>query len=51
MANTVEGSAAAEPETTGKILDAAQALFLRDGYAGVNLDRIAKSAGVARETL
>ena len=51
MANTVEGSAAAEPETTGKILDAAQALFLRDGYAGVNLDRIAKSAGVARQTL
>ncbi|WP_156517727.1 TetR/AcrR family transcriptional regulator, partial [Rhodococcus sp. LB1] len=50
MAKPAEG-AATSAETTGKILDAAQELFLRDGYAGVNLDRIAKSAGVARQTL
>lgn len=50
MAKPVE-VAATSAETTGRILDAAQALFLRDGYAGVNLDRIAKSAGVARQTL
>jgi AcrR family transcriptional regulator len=40
-----------ESDTTAKILDAAQRLFLQDGYAGVNLDRIAKAAGVARQTL
>jgi len=39
-----------DPVATG-ILDAARALFLSDGYDGVNLDRIAKEAGVARQTL
>lgn len=51
MAQTPKSAVAADSETTGRILDAAQELFLSDGYAGVNLDRIAKSAGVARQTL
>jgi len=37
--------------STASILDAAQKLFLADGYDGVNLDRIAREAGVARQTL
>ncbi|WP_006602587.1 TetR/AcrR family transcriptional regulator [Streptomyces auratus] len=34
-----------------KILAAAKALFLQDGYDGVNLDRIATQAEVARQTV
>lgn len=48
---TSKGDGSATTETVDRILDAAQALFLSEGYAGVNLDRIAKSAGVARQTL
>lgn len=33
------------------ILDAAEALFLEDGYDGVNLDRVAARAGVSRQTV
>lgn len=39
------------PETSGAVLEAAQTLFLQHGYAGVNLDKIAKHAGVSRQTL
>lgn len=51
MAGTTKSAGESDSETTGRILDAAQELFLSDGYAGVNLDRIAKSASVARQTL
>ncbi|MBD3007852.1 TetR/AcrR family transcriptional regulator [Streptomyces sp. 5-10] len=34
-----------------KILAAAKALFLRDGYDGVNLERVATQAEVARQTV
>lgn len=51
MAQTPKSAVQPDSETTSRILDAAQELFLSDGYAGVNLDRIAKSAGVARQTL
>lgn len=51
MARTTKGAGESASETTSRILDAAQELFLRDGYAGVNLDRIAASASVARQTL
>lgn len=37
--------------TALKILIASKALFLEDGYDGVNLDRIATRAGVARQTV
>ncbi|MDQ1292817.1 MAG: hypothetical protein QG608_697 [Actinomycetota bacterium] len=35
----------------GRILAAARELFLADGYAGVNLDRVAAAAGVSRQTV
>ena len=38
------GVVVSESETTAKILDAAQELFLRDGYAGVNLDQIGRAS-------
>lgn len=34
-----------------KILEASKVLFLEDGYDGVNLDRVAAHAGVARQTV
>ncbi|WP_113702533.1 TetR/AcrR family transcriptional regulator [Nonomuraea lactucae] len=37
--------------TALKILDASKVLFLDHGYDGVNLDRIAAHAGVARQTV
>ncbi|MEU8523782.1 TetR/AcrR family transcriptional regulator [Streptomyces sp. NPDC048577] len=37
--------------TALKVLNASRALFLEDGYDGVNLDRIAARAGVARQTV
>lgn len=51
MTTPPSSEATPEPDTSAKVLDAAQRLFLQDGYAGVNLDRIAKAAGVARQTL
>ncbi|OBI50571.1 hypothetical protein A5707_15255 [Mycobacterium kyorinense] len=51
MVRTAKSAAESDSETTSRILDAARELFLRDGYTGVNLDRIATSAGVARQTL
>ncbi|ARP73558.1 TetR/AcrR family transcriptional regulator [Streptomyces pluripotens] len=37
--------------TALKVLNASKTLFLQDGYDGVNLDRIATRAGVARQTV
>ncbi len=42
----VSGSA-----TTRAILDAAQRLFLKAGYDAVNLEQVARSAGVSRQTV
>ncbi|RXS85676.1 TetR/AcrR family transcriptional regulator [Streptomyces sp. TM32] len=39
------------PRSRLKILAAAKALFLQDGYDGVNLDRVAAQAEVARQTV
>lgn len=39
------------PSSTESILLAARKLFVQRGYGGVNLDAIAKKAGVARQTL
>lgn len=47
----VSGNKAARARSRSKILSAAKALFLEDGYDGVNLDRIATRAGVARQTV
>ncbi|WP_438829317.1 TetR/AcrR family transcriptional regulator [Streptomyces sp. HUAS TT20] len=47
----VSGNSAARARSRSKILSAAKALFLEDGYDGVNLDRIATRAGVARQTV
>lgn len=38
-------------ESTSRILDSAKQLFVRDGYTTTNLDSIAKTAGVSRQTL
>src|SRR6266702_2881748 len=38
-------------KTVDAILGAAKALFLDDGFDGVNLDRIAERAGVSRQTV
>jgi AcrR family transcriptional regulator len=45
------GNSAARARSRSKVLSAAKALFLEDGYDGVNLDRIATRAGVARQTV
>lgn len=37
--------------TTRVILDAAQRLFLKAGYDGVNLEQVARAAGVSRQTV
>ncbi|ANP50797.1 AcrR family transcriptional regulator [Streptomyces griseochromogenes] len=60
MAAEAAGSASAATSTrrpraprpsVGKILEASKVLFLEDGYDGVNLDRVATRAGVARQTV
>jgi AcrR family transcriptional regulator len=51
MAASSKSSTGSAADTAAVALDAAQALFLRHGYAGVNLERIAERAGVARQTL
>ena len=38
-------------ETTAKILDAAYALFWRQGFARVSMDEVAARAGVTKRTL
>jgi len=43
-----------ESRTTGSsiaILDAARSLFLERGFDGVNLDQVAKAAGISRQTV
>ncbi|MFD1657788.1 TetR/AcrR family transcriptional regulator [Streptomyces caeni] len=45
------GNSAVRARSRAKILSAAKRLFLEDGYDGVNLDRIAAEAGVARQTV
>jgi AcrR family transcriptional regulator len=40
-----------KPETTAKILDAAYALFWRQGFARVSMDEVAARAGVTKRTL
>ena len=40
-----------KPETTAKILDAASALFWRQGFARVSMDEVAARAGVTKRTL
>ncbi|MCH0557258.1 TetR/AcrR family transcriptional regulator [Streptomyces sp. MUM 16J] len=47
----VSGQGAARARSRSKILSAAKALFLEGGYDGVNLERIASRAGVARQTV
>jgi AcrR family transcriptional regulator len=39
------------PLITGRILDAATALFLRDGYGATSLEAVAAMAGVSKRTL
>ncbi|MEH3131652.1 MAG: TetR/AcrR family transcriptional regulator [Mycolicibacterium neoaurum] len=51
MVTSSDSADRSSPQTPAAVLDAAQTLFLRHGYAGVNLDKIAKHAGVARQTL
>ncbi|MER6442611.1 TetR/AcrR family transcriptional regulator [Streptomyces sp. NPDC001185] len=45
------GNRAVRERSRMKILSAAKELFLEDGYDGVNLERIAMHAGVARQTV
>jgi AcrR family transcriptional regulator len=40
-----------KPETTDKILDAAYALFWRQGFVRVSMDEVAARAGVTKRTL
>lgn len=40
-----------QTDTTNRVLEAARLLFLQSGLKGVNMDAIAKEAGVARQTL
>jgi TetR/AcrR family transcriptional regulator, mexJK operon transcriptional repressor len=42
------GSRAAKPQ---QILDAARALFLRDGFSATSMDAVAKAAGVSKATV
>ncbi|MBL1101031.1 TetR/AcrR family transcriptional regulator [Streptomyces coffeae] len=47
----VSVNSAVRARSRAKILSAAKELFLEDGYDGVNLERIATRAGVARQTV
>ena len=42
------GSRAAKPQ---QILDAARALFLKDGFSATSMDAVAKAAGVSKATV
>jgi len=46
-----ETTEAAESATTRAILDAAQRLFLKAGFDGVNLEQVGRAAGVSRQTV
>lgn len=39
------------PEKTAAILDGATQIFLKEGYAGTTMDRVAAAAGVSKATL
>lgn len=48
---TRDGRDGGSAGTAAAILDAAHALFLRDGLEGVNLDQVGRAAGVSRQTV
>jgi TetR/AcrR family transcriptional regulator, mexJK operon transcriptional repressor len=52
MSNTnAEILAHSECESRRRLIDAARAEFMKDGFRGASVDRIAASAGVAKQTL
>lgn len=48
---TQQRKTGARGETRARILDAARALFARDGYAGMRLDELAEVVGIRRPSL